>query len=424
MTKPLVDAVGALAKRKRATTGLLADESLKRPCNLRAYAAVSTASVKILISRVLAPDAAVALIPKPAVDVRATTQSSQSRSLRLLSTMVKLSLGARATSRRSAWRSLLDKALLTEVSETTVFRTDEKCEEDMIYLLVDKKSSNKNIIWKLFKIVENEILVNNLTLIIMQVKSTKNHAGFQLYILECINKWDSFSDDKQAEYELRIIRKNMPSLAAYFGGVIQAYVELDKDENDPIPPKLLALMSALHSVNFEIPEYLVKYSSSPNLVVGLSRHNAGVAIQNGLINCLKWVEAFYGFMGTWETKDLQIACQNGHLEMIKWLAGKNMYISWGSLLYTACTSNQLEIAKYIHHLKPDLIPSEYVTFCSISDSIVNIGQICCDQNNLEMLTWVCTTFAHHGKNVVQRILDYANSISTDIEITKWLESVN
>jgi hypothetical protein len=142
------------------------------------------------------------------------------------------------------------------------------------------------------------------------------------------------------------------------------------------------------------------------------------------------------------TRSIQIACSNGHLELLKWLYSLTQYIHEAYSIYIflncACFNNYLDVAKWLHtvHRFYDAKKNTYLFEDCCKRGLLNIAQwiyeklslnnynfkdlfeICCKKESLDIVKWLWS-ISKFDNEFIQRLLIYHCRYGT-INIAKFL----
>lgn len=229
-------------------------------------------------------------------------------------------------------------------------------------------------------------------------------------------------------------------IANYLGGVLETFFSCS--ESNHLPPKIDQLLYHLQN-HLVPPEYLIRYSASPNLWLGMrfDQHSIHYACQNNKLGYIQWVHTWNNLLTA--KYYLPETCHNGYIELSKWIMD-NYNISnnlFNQAFYNACTNNCLPLVEYItqySHFSPDNIDQTFRRVVSnghlaVAQLLYSLYQIdlrswddypfryACKNGHLQVAKWlkqVCPTIAHDSKD---NFAFYTTCASGHLEVGKWLK---
>lgn len=106
------------------------------------------------------------------------------------------------------------------------------------------------------------------------------------------------------------------------------------------------------------------------------------ACSNGHLEVAKWF--LVGKLRIVNPDEFQIACKNGHLHVAQWIVSvRPQILEWASVcshsFVLACANNQLHVAKWLHVV----LPVEFVTNCAATAFVQSSGE-----GNLRIMKWL------------------------------------
>lgn len=206
------------------------------------------------------------------------------------------------------------------------------------------------------------------------------------YIQECEQRWSKMLSTEKQKYEYMAVQHELPFLRKCFGGIIEGYFSCPDASWDKASEKLKTLITYLLTGD-SIPDYLVKYSSSPNLWLN--------------VGCIRHFDSFIE------------ACRRDKLGYIYWLGHINHGLSRDMMkcgFEQACLHNSVQVATWLHKQSYN-IGLEYMTFQKLFTH-------CCEHNYVEIVKILSYYYVPQDEHAIELFINACKNGS--VELVKLL----